>query len=182
MSTWNTSEIAWVRWEGNNSRRHDGTISGVHVDSVVRGADDARAAAEGDEVNVLWGRARGGKLWHGTIVAPPSKPGREKAPDRKRKEPVAPSKPGREQGPGRKRKKPAAPSKPGRGQAPGRKRKKPAAPSKPGRGQSPSCKRKEPEAPATAAKAPKRGGATTTFCNEAGAGVGAGARGTYIYG
>ncbi len=56
MATLSTSEIVWVRWEGNNSRRHDGTVSGVHKDSLVHGAGDA----EGDKVDVLWGCARGG--------------------------------------------------------------------------------------------------------------------------
>lgn len=61
--------IVWVRWEGNSSKRHDGTVSGVPKDTL---ANRDASTDIGAKVDVLWGR--GGRLWHGIIVAPP-KPG-----------------------------------------------------------------------------------------------------------
>ena len=61
--------VVWVRWEGNSSKRHDSTVSGVPKDTL---ANRDASIDIGDKVDVLWGR--GSRLWHGIVVAPP-KPG-----------------------------------------------------------------------------------------------------------
>ncbi len=65
-----SSDVVWVQWEGNNSKRHDGTVSGVHKDCVIHGDDDGDTKVSlGDKVEVQWGR--GGRDWLGTVVALP---------------------------------------------------------------------------------------------------------------
>ena len=61
--------VVWVWWEGNSSKRHDGTASGISKNIL---ANRDASIDIGAKVGVLWGcRSR---LWHGIIVAPP-KPG-----------------------------------------------------------------------------------------------------------
>ncbi len=53
MSAGAGDSMVWVKWEHNNSKRHDGTTSGVHYESLLH-SDAPRQV--GDMVDVFWGR------------------------------------------------------------------------------------------------------------------------------
>ncbi len=63
MSAGTGDSMVWVKWERNNSKRHDGTTSGVHKDSLLHSGAPRQV---GDVVDVFWGRGKG-RVWHGIL-------------------------------------------------------------------------------------------------------------------
>ena len=63
-----SDSIVWVKWNGNNSKRHDRKINGMPRESL---ANPYASTEVGDSVDVWWGSGKSRRIGHGTVVLDP---------------------------------------------------------------------------------------------------------------